>query len=288
VADVSEQVRAGLPRLDDLQAFVDRSPVATMMFGLPRPRVRVANEALAELVGSPESAIVGLRPAQVWAGGDGRRSQLALSGLTAGAVDSYRARRQLQTSRGPLAVSVWVHRMQVVTGSVAVVIVVPETEATFTTRSVGAFFGPEALDLEEGYQPADDADGADDAAGDLPPRPDADRIATLERHLMRFAAELHSGGWRDAKPLAVDASRFAALDKLPTRQREIVDRLLRGERIPAIAESMYISASTVRNHLSHVFTAFGVHSQSELLAVLRSDSADAEAPNMSVPPMSEP
>jgi DNA-binding CsgD family transcriptional regulator len=63
-----------------------------------------------------------------------------------------------------------------------------------------------------------------------------------------------------------------ALDELPRRQRDIVDRLLRGERVPSIAASMYISPNTVRNHLSHVFTVFGVHSQSDLLALLRSRS----------------
>lgn len=83
--------------------------------------------------------------------------------------------------------------------------------------------------------------------GDVVPGSDAERIAALERHLLRFAAELHAGGWSAAQPLAADASRFAALDELPGRQREIVDRLLRGERTRSIAESMYISASTVRN-----------------------------------------
>jgi DNA-binding CsgD family transcriptional regulator len=321
------------------------------MFGLPDERVRVANEAMAELIGSPLSAIVGLRPAQVWDGADGQRSQMALSALTVGAVDSYRARRRLHTSSGPVAVSVWARRMLAVGGSVVVVIVVPDTESKSATRSVGAFFGPDALDLAVGTFDRDwwidrvtpksgmvlgenrselaDVDLAslvhpDDvdllvrsvrnsaanserafvrvrlrhatrgwaetrcllfplpqdetgsvvfvlaqAAADVPPGPDAERIATLERHLLRFAAELHAGGWREVQPPGADASHWVALDKLPRRQREIVDRLLRGERVPSIAASMYISASTVRNHLSNVFAGFGVHSQSELLAVLR-------------------
>jgi DNA-binding CsgD family transcriptional regulator len=232
-----------------LQALVDQSPVATLVFGLPDQRIEVANEAAAALIGSPQWAIVGLRPAQVWDGDDGALSQAALSGLTVGAIDSYRACRHLRTSRGPAAVSVWVRRMKVIGGSVAVVIVVPETMPRSTTESVDAFFGPEVLDLAVG-----------------------ERIAELERHLLQFAAELHAGGWRDVQPLAVDASRLAALDKLSKRQREVVVRLLRGERIPSIAVSMYVSASTVRNHLSHVFATFGVHSQSELLALLRSPS----------------
>lgn len=65
-------------------------------------------------------------------------------------------------------------------------------------------------------------------------------------------------------------ARLPALDALSPRQREVVDRLLRGERMPAIAAAMYLSQSTVRNHLSQVFKQFGVGSQAELLAMLRS------------------
>jgi DNA-binding CsgD family transcriptional regulator len=328
-----------------------------LMFGLPDTRVRVANEAAAELIGSPQSAIVGLRPAQVWDGADGQLSQMALSALTVGAVDSYRARRRLRTSGGPVAVSEWAHRLPTVGGSVAEVTVVPDTESKSATRSVGAFFGPDGLDLAVGTLDSDwSIDGVtpnsgmvlranrselagvdlaslvhpDDVdllvrsvrnsaasseravvrvrlrranrgwaetrcllfplpqetgavvfvlaqnAADVPPGPDDERIATLERQLLRFAAELHAGGWRNAQLLPVDARRLAALDELPRRQREIVDRLLRGERTASIAESMYISASTVRNHLSHAFAAFGVHSQSELLELLRSGSDDVQ------------
>lgn len=347
---MSEQARAGAPGPGDLRALVDQSPVATLVFGLPDERVRVANEAMAELIGSPLSAIVGLRPAQVWDGADGQRSQMALSALTVGAVDRYRARRRLRTSSGPVAVSVWARRMPTDSGSVAVVIVVPDTESKSATRSVGAFFGPDALDLvgtldsdwwidrvtpnsemvlgenrselagvdlaslvhpddvdllvrsvrnsaansERAFVrvrlrratrgwgetrcllfplPQDETGSVmfvlAQTAADVPPGPDAKRIATLERQLLRFAAELQAGGWREVQPPGADASHWVALDKLPRRQGEIVDRLLRGERVPSIAASMYISASTVRNHLSHVFAGFGVHSQSELLAVLR-------------------
>jgi DNA-binding NarL/FixJ family response regulator len=160
---------------------------------------------------------------------------------------------------------VWVRRVQVVGGYVAVVIVVPYTSPKFATRSVGAFFEPEALDLAEAGD------------GDIPSGPDAERVATFERHLVDLAVELHAGGWRDAQPPAVDPSWFPTLDELPMRQREIVDLLLRGDRIPSIASSMFISASTVRNHLSHVFGAFGVHSQAELLALLRSGADGDQA-----------
>jgi DNA-binding CsgD family transcriptional regulator len=69
---------------------------------------------------------------------------------------------------------------------------------------------------------------------------------------------------------------FAVLDRLSARQREILAALLRGERTPAIAASLFVSRSTVRSHLSALFRAFAVHSQAELLALLRSPKAVAE------------
>lgn len=54
------------------------------------------------------------------------------------------------------------------------------------------------------------------------------------------------------------------------RQLEIVDRLLRGERVPTIARKLFLSQSTVRNHLSAIFRTLGVHSQEELLTALYS------------------
>jgi predicted signal transduction protein with EAL and GGDEF domain/DNA-binding CsgD family transcriptional regulator len=59
------------------------------------------------------------------------------------------------------------------------------------------------------------------------------------------------------------------------RQLEIIERLLRGERVPTIARGLYLSQSTVRNHLSAIFRKLGVHSQEELLGTLRKRSLSA-------------
>jgi DNA-binding CsgD family transcriptional regulator len=53
-----------------------------------------------------------------------------------------------------------------------------------------------------------------------------------------------------------------------TRQWEILTRLVRGDRAQDIADALFLSASTVRNHLTAIYRKFGVHSQSELLATL--------------------
>ena len=52
---------------------------------------------------------------------------------------------------------------------------------------------------------------------------------------------------------------------LSTRQLEILAELLQGRRVKEIADRLFLSQSTVRNHLTDIFKKVGVHSQSELL-----------------------
>jgi DNA-binding CsgD family transcriptional regulator len=99
------------------------------------------------------------------------------------------------------------------------------------------------------------------------------RLAELSAHLRRIAAELHSAEVAARRGSGADDAPMAALDLLSPRQAEILHRLLGGERVPMIAREMFLSASTVRNHLSMIFRKFGVHSQQELLMRLRRDGA---------------
>jgi DNA-binding NarL/FixJ family response regulator len=96
-----------------------------------------------------------------------------------------------------------------------------------------------------------------------------DRVAELETRLRRIAAELKAAGIMDdldSFPSLADHPRVA---ELTSRQREILLRLLNAQRVSVIAAELYVSPSTVRNHLMTIFTKFGVHSQAELLARLR-------------------
>jgi PAS domain S-box-containing protein len=54
-------------------------------------------------------------------------------------------------------------------------------------------------------------------------------------------------------------------DRLSAREREIVNRLLNGDRVPAIARALYLGQSTVRNHLTAVYRKLNVRSQQELV-----------------------
>ncbi len=60
-----------------------------------------------------------------------------------------------------------------------------------------------------------------------------------------------------------------ALPELTSRELQIVNRLLAGDRVPAISQQLYLAQSTVRNHLSAVFAKLGVKSQQELIVLLR-------------------
>ena len=54
-------------------------------------------------------------------------------------------------------------------------------------------------------------------------------------------------------------------ERLSPREQEIVNRLLEGDRVPAIARALYLGQSTVRNHLTAVYRKLSVSSQQELI-----------------------
>jgi DNA-binding CsgD family transcriptional regulator len=95
-----------------------------------------------------------------------------------------------------------------------------------------------------------------------------DRAAQLERHLRRIAAEVDASRVLQSVRNVPEPAHFAQLSALSARQREVLARLIRGERVRTIADGLFVSQSTVRNHLSAIFERFGVHSQAELLALL--------------------
>lgn len=99
--------------------------------------------------------------------------------------------------------------------------------------------------------------------------PKLDRAAQLEHRLWRIASEVQASGIFDSVRQLPDAKHFPQLNSLTARQWEVLSRLLRGDRVASIARSLYVSESTVRNNLSDMYRIFGVHSQSELIDLLR-------------------
>lgn len=82
------------------------------------------------------------------------------------------------------------------------------------------------------------------------------------------------------------------LGRLTVRELQIVARLLDGHRPPGIARALFLSQSTVRNHLASVFRKLGVTSQEGLLELFRSTQSHdgmlrnaAHRPRQAVPTM---
>jgi two-component system response regulator DegU len=97
----------------------------------------------------------------------------------------------------------------------------------------------------------------------------AARIIDQMRPLVRVRT--NSRDWHSVSaPFATPApdgrpAPLPALLRLSSRERDVLARLLEGERVHAIAEALFVSESTVRNHLSSIFRKVGVHSQAELI-----------------------
>jgi PAS domain S-box-containing protein len=94
------------------------------------------------------------------------------------------------------------------------------------------------------------------------------RSKELEEHLRRIAREIASSGVAALSTAMPTSLEVPEISTLTSREYEIVVRLAHGERIATIARGLFLSESTVRNHLTAVYRKFGVQSQTQLLARL--------------------
>jgi DNA-binding CsgD family transcriptional regulator/PAS domain-containing protein len=111
-------------------------------------------------------------------------------------------------------------------------------------------------------------------------REEADRDAEVDpAALLGLAGEIRALDIVDAMALLPgDGDLPSHAEKLTEREWEVVARLLRGDRVPAIAQAVYLAPSTVRNHLSAVFRKLGVGSQQELISLFRGDGMRDQRP----------
>lgn len=101
------------------------------------------------------------------------------------------------------------------------------------------------------------------------------REAQLEQHLWKIAAEVEASGILQNLVDLPDPQLLTQIGTLSTRQWDVLSRLMRGERVPMIAKELFVSQSTIRNYLTAIFQKFGVHSQGELLNLLRSKDSSS-------------
>jgi DNA-binding CsgD family transcriptional regulator len=232
---------ARLATMADVLELVSRSERSFVVIRLPEGTVAAANAVALELFGQAATTVIGRHASSLYHGADEVYSNIALSALAAGAINSFTARRRFASRAGADA---WTHvrRLQVADGVIALGMTVPVEE-------------PRPRDAVEDEL----ARYADIDWGSWVPLP--------------AAADGHGSGrmWGQTAE-----SPFEVLDRLSTRQREIVAALLQGQRTRAIAASLFVSSSTVRSHLSAIFEAFGVRSQTELLSLLRSQKSPSD------------
>lgn len=107
--------------------------------------------------------------------------------------------------------------------------------------------------------------------------PHAPSPTGIPSELRRIADRIETAAVMAALANATDGLDLAPEDLSP-RQWEVVHRLVRGERVSTIAAKMYLSRSTIRNHLSAIFTKVGVHSQEELLGLYHRQRDQAPSP----------
>ena len=91
------------------------------------------------------------------------------------------------------------------------------------------------------------------------------RVVALERALDRIAHEVNQVS--NGSSLASRSARLPV--ELSARESEVVSMLMEGHRVASVAEILCVSPHTVRNHLKSVFRKLGVHSQAELIRLIR-------------------
>ncbi|MEY2415108.1 MAG: hypothetical protein QOH53_442 [Ilumatobacteraceae bacterium] len=104
-------------------------------------------------------------------------------------------------------------------------------------------------------------------------------LPTIATARQRFAQQL-VGELREPAPAQVGAD-LLGIDRLTRRELDIVTLLVAGDRVRSIAQRLFLSQSTVRSHLSVIFSKFGVRSQSELLDLLRDRHRESTDPDHS-------
>lgn len=103
--------------------------------------------------------------------------------------------------------------------------------------------------------------------------PVADRETGAQRRLRQIEGQLDEISTQ-LRLIDLERDRVAdpvslpGLRRLSRREWEVLEHLLRGRRVPTIAEQLFVSQNTVRNHLKSIFRKLGVSSQAELLELV--------------------
>jgi DNA-binding CsgD family transcriptional regulator len=218
-----------------------------------------ANEQYAALFERSASEIKGVSVPSLYAP-EIRESIESINGAFArGTLQSVRGQISVRRSNGEMVELMgWSRRIDGISEHPLVVTAAVETKSDSTLPDDRGWVAqaPHVFGLSD-----DSSGSAQDNA--------ARRADQLEQHMWRIAQEVRAAGLIPAAGETLPRGQIKEFSEMTSRQREIVTRLLAGERVGEIAREMYLSPSTVRNHLTAVFRRFGVHSQLELISVVK-------------------
>lgn len=281
--------------LEGLRRTVESTRPPVFVFSLLELSVCMLNRSAAALLGSRgDDEPLGYPINDILAGRDRAEVERVASALAAGTMECNQAHRRLHTSTGVHTVLFWVHAVSGPDLSLAVATIIPpqawtaEDDATTDSGNLREKPGT-GLDLAGLVHPQDVNRLGDSLR---------EAIRETDDRIVRFRLGRDGDGWREVSclisarstadgahlglaqhpgeinatqvPLEIANPRLALqLETLPERQQKVVHMLLRGDRVSMIAKSLHVSESTVRSHLSKIFTRFGVRSQTELLERLR-------------------
>lgn len=91
-----------------------------------------------------------------------------------------------------------------------------------------------------------------------------------------FMGQLNTAGGEQPDPQQLFASRYS----LTGREAEILALLYHGNSTEEIAEELFISGKTVRNHISNMLAKTGLHSRNELIALVNQAYTEHEVHNL--------
>ena len=115
--------------------------------------------------------------------------------------------------------------------------------------------------------------------------PSADR-QVLSDALSAIAREVVRAGF--VEPTLGELARLPGIESLNDRELKILTLLARGLASREIGAELYVSGSTIRNHLGAIYRKLGVANHSELMQLLtnaRLTSRAARSPLVSAPSM---
>ena len=79
----------------------------------------------------------------------------------------------------------------------------------------------------------------------------------------KLVKQLHSPA-----PLSAGPEQAPWLDELTKREKEVLLLLAQGHDNKAIAETLFLSEQTVRNHVSQIYSKIGVHDRIEVMLMV--------------------